>query len=440
MTLDVTYITKDILRTFEGTIVTETQLNQIILAYQSKLRKNTEDVLANLNLGICLYKSGFSEAAERHLKEGLSYIEEYRGSYVLGLICFSKCNFKSAMNWLLKTIELNSEFFPAYTKVSEVFLRLNDIAGAKEYAKYAKKLSCRDSDTAYVLALCYFANGEYQRAVTYFFETLEIDPYLGKAHLNLGHCYTNLGNKEQAVLHYQAASECLEPSCKGFALLYLSLVHFESGDLALSLKCLKDALEKANTIQRTLEAKGYDMLLNEPELVRAIFFYVNQENQEALDLLLRIYKRSRSNPVVCYFLGMAFLRENQLNSALKYFKKVLSQPTHKEFLKLLAQKAKETIEQFKDESEEILNLEEFSSEEATMQPRKVPCTLNVSNFSQLQESPFNSPRNVRKKHSVNKVCPRPARLPSGSEIASPPSSIRRLVSTTDPEPSNCLIF
>ena len=182
---DISKINKGILSNSLGEISNQL-VNESILLFQSKLLKAPDDFYANLHLGICLYKQGFYEIAESHLQASLRFNETFSSYYILGLIYMQKSKIIDALNYFKLSIQSKGDFVQAYIKLSELYLKINDINKAKETLKIGKKIDPQNSEIFLLFGLYYKHKQNFKQSNKYLEKSLKETDDKGKCHFYIG--------------------------------------------------------------------------------------------------------------------------------------------------------------------------------------------------------------------------------------------------------------
>ena len=216
--------------------------------------------------------------------------------------------------------------------------------------------------TPFVAGISYFGQGEYDKAISEFEKSIELDPNHTESYYYLGQCYLQKGiieynNKKifKAYGLYRKANEIAEqviPRYKknieenptdlnsylklGYIYETRSIVPFiNEYDQALNyyLKAL-DLLEESSSPARNT---GISVFLN----IRIGYIYFEKKNySQAIEYLEMAEKISPNNIEVAYYLGMSYDKIGEKEKAFTSFTKVLELAPQSDFAREAEKKLK----------------------------------------------------------------------------------------------------
>ena len=110
-----------------------------------------------------------------------------------------KRDYKEAIGFLKKAIELNSEFSEAYYNLGISYERLGKHKDAIEMFKKTIELSPDNPNPYYALGYAYYQKKKYKKAIEAFERTVSLQPNNAFAFKKLGSAYLKVGKKDKAL-------------------------------------------------------------------------------------------------------------------------------------------------------------------------------------------------------------------------------------------------
>ncbi len=114
-----------------------------------------------------------------------------------------KGDYKEAIVFLKKAIELNPEFSEAYYNLGVSYERLGNHKDAIEMLKKTIDLSPGNPNAYYALGYAYYQKKKYKEAIDAFERTVSLQPNNAFAFKKLGSAYLKIGNKDEALEQHQ---------------------------------------------------------------------------------------------------------------------------------------------------------------------------------------------------------------------------------------------
>ena len=114
-----------------------------------------------------------------------------------------KSEYKEAIVFLKKAIELNPEFSEAHYNLGIVYERMGKHKDAIKMLKRTIELSPEDANAYYALGYAYYQKRKYERAVDAFEDAIRLKPNNAFAFKKLGSTYLKMGKKDKAREQYQ---------------------------------------------------------------------------------------------------------------------------------------------------------------------------------------------------------------------------------------------
>ncbi|CAG9319348.1 unnamed protein product [Blepharisma stoltei] len=462
-TFDVSQLSSGILLNFNKKALNQQEINDAILSYESRLTKDSEDPLANLNMGICLYVQGFLEAAENHILKSMKNSAEYRGCFVLGLIAQQKSNYEESINFFERAISLHTLFVPALWKIAEVHLKINKIKPAKKYVKRAIDQEPENPDALNILGLAYLQSAKLSKALQILNKAYEILPDSSKINTNLGHTYKAQENLKNAIKHYELSANNSKGVQQGIAYIDLASAYFEYGDIGQSLNYFKEAVEFGPQVLYIIKNKGFDLMLSKVDILRGVQEILNRDYDDAIKRLKYIYAKNKSNLISAYLMGLAYANLGNAEKAQKYYKEVLKYGntginSKKQFAKTLVSKANKALMKIKELKSEENSFEDLEFEGATDfpegSPNQIPYALDISKSGAISRNNSNPQTPKRSNTPIKEFNENPGEQAASVDISelikqSPryplftsavKPSLKQFAASADPKPENCDIF
>lgn len=157
------------------------------------------------------FKESFAVAIEYHKNNNLKkawelyhqLIDKNPNNYLvlgnIGLLSIQLEKYDTAVNYLLKSIKLNSKYFQGYNNLGKVFFLLKNIKESINNFKIAIKLNNKSEDAHYNFSYILQKIGAHQEAKYHLNKVIEINPNNINALNNLGIILIALGKKKEAI-------------------------------------------------------------------------------------------------------------------------------------------------------------------------------------------------------------------------------------------------
>ncbi len=180
---------------------------------------------------------------------------------LLGLVCYYLANYDSAIEYIRKALELNSDNAEAYTNLGNAYKNKGQLDKAITSYEKAIKLKPHLAMAHNNLGSVFQEKGRLDEAVTCYQKALNLDPNLAMAYNNLGVLLKEKGRLDEAINYCQKAIE-LNPK---FHEAYNNLGETvkTQGRLDEAIKCYQKAIElnprfheAYNNLGCTLKAQG----------------------------------------------------------------------------------------------------------------------------------------------------------------------------------------
>lgn len=122
--------------------------------------------------------------------------------------CFWKEDYKNAVKWFEKLLELNESTLFVHEKLSLCYSRLYEYEKAIEHCKVALKIEPNNATNLYVLGKLYERNNDYENAEKYILAAITLsDIALDSEYMQLGYVYNLQGKHKEAIEAYTRATK-----------------------------------------------------------------------------------------------------------------------------------------------------------------------------------------------------------------------------------------
>jgi tetratricopeptide (TPR) repeat protein len=122
--------------------------------------------------------------------------------------CFWKEDYKNAVKWFEKLLELNESTLFVHEKLSLCYSKLYEYEKAIEHCKVALKLEPNNATNLYVLGKLYERNDDYENAEKYILAAITLsDIALDSEYMQLGYVYNLQGKHKEAITAYTRATK-----------------------------------------------------------------------------------------------------------------------------------------------------------------------------------------------------------------------------------------
>ncbi len=166
----------------------------------------------------------------------LSFLADAQNHLVAG-------DYAAAIDSYRQMIRLEPDDATAYTRLSELYLLLEDLENSYENALRAVALEPENPEALTALARIQDRRGEYEEAINNALDSLEIDPENATTLAVIGEIYTDVGNWDVAQQYLDQALE-IEPQ-NILALRNLAHLNEWQGDYERSVELYKQAIQAA---------------------------------------------------------------------------------------------------------------------------------------------------------------------------------------------------
>jgi len=146
---------------------------------------------------------------DKAIETGIAVLDKYpnhpRLLNFVGKVHYSGGNFTSAEEYYLRAITEAPDFALAYSNLSLLYSKIDDLEKAERFARRSIKLFKASAIPWNTLGICFAKKGETRRALEHFLAAYGYDSNFTKAAYNIACCYSILNEPEKA-LEYLALS------------------------------------------------------------------------------------------------------------------------------------------------------------------------------------------------------------------------------------------
>jgi tetratricopeptide (TPR) repeat protein len=190
---------KDINYNLGNTYVGLVDYNQAINAYRSHLEHNPLDKFAYLNLANVLHKEGLHELAITTLKKVIEFDQCFEQAHFnIANIYNNIGNHNLSLRHYRLSIEIDKNFLPARVSLANMLLNI-DLAEAETHCDYVLDLDPNNVEMLSLHAQILFLRGLIHESIVAYKSLLRIHPDYIDALINLGVCYLEIGEYDNAL-------------------------------------------------------------------------------------------------------------------------------------------------------------------------------------------------------------------------------------------------
>ena len=167
---------------------------------------DVEDIVEEA--GRLMNETGESEKALNAYLSALNiYPNHPRILNFVGKVYYTGGNFTSAEEYYLRAIAEAPDFAFAYSNLSLLYSKIDDLEKAERYARRSIKLFKASAIPWNTLGVCFAKRGETRRALEHFLAAYGYDPKYTKAAYNIACCYSVLNEPEKALEYLTGSLE-----------------------------------------------------------------------------------------------------------------------------------------------------------------------------------------------------------------------------------------
>lgn len=173
-------------------------------------------------------------------------------TYNIGL-CYARMEaYNEAINYFLKTAELNQNFPRIYELIGDIYISLKDFKSAEEYLKIAKQKDPINTHIHYLLGFTYASQSLWDKSVLEFEKAYELDDDNTELCRVYGWALCNAGNDEKGMRFLRRSLE-LKPD-NVHSMIDIGMVYAKQKNYELAEKELEKAIKIAPNDKTVLES------------------------------------------------------------------------------------------------------------------------------------------------------------------------------------------
>lgn len=204
--------------------IAEKSAEQAKEGFRFTLRKNPDDPEAANNLAAILSIEGKRREAQKLFNHALSIAPDHRPTlFNLGLMHFKSGEIASAKKHFEKVINLDPSHAAALSQLGTIAAAENDFVTAIDLFQRALA-SKPDHETCYNIGVSYLAMEQPREAIPFLIKATTLNAAEPLTQLNLGVCYFNIGDWENAEEHFRETIRLAPDFVPGFLNLGNSLI------------------------------------------------------------------------------------------------------------------------------------------------------------------------------------------------------------------------
>jgi two-component system chemotaxis response regulator CheY len=208
---------------------------------------------------------------------------------------------------------LNRKFKPSgletHLKNFHQYMDNRDTQTAENELKKAAEIAPENPTILYNFGQLSLITGETDKAVEFFKSAIEKKPMFVKAYDALGKIYEDSGDMESAIRYYEAANEI--SSANADRLIILSRLYKTKGEMEKAEHILKDAV---SSVREDVSTSGH--LMGE-------LYLAKNENEKALEALLKAYKRNSYDTSIMQSLAEAYRKLGRQDQAIEKYEEII---------------------------------------------------------------------------------------------------------------------
>jgi Tfp pilus assembly protein PilF len=161
-------------------------------------------------MGVSKMMEGDDQAAFIEFQKALEYIPDDKESYnLIGLFYYKQNNYKKAVEYYLKAIDIDKHYAEAYNNLGAAYMRLEKWDEALEVFDKAlsEPMYATPERALFNKGAVYYYTGEYLKAIDSLEEVLRRSPDFTAAYYYKGLIYLKLDRKKDAINEFKQAIE-----------------------------------------------------------------------------------------------------------------------------------------------------------------------------------------------------------------------------------------
>lgn len=194
----------------------ESHLRRAVVLYLRAVMLKGDDYDATLNLGVCYFRLGEYEQAERHSKKARDLDDRRAHAYTnLGAIYDCQGKYYNAISMYRQSLERDGDQSAVLMNLAGVYVRQKKLKSAIRNYELAGEKSPDSAPPLERLAYCHFFMKQYGKAIEYYDAALIKDPKFADARRGLGVVYMtqylmdrkNTDLRDRALVEWEASLE-----------------------------------------------------------------------------------------------------------------------------------------------------------------------------------------------------------------------------------------
>jgi tetratricopeptide (TPR) repeat protein len=275
---------------------------------RAALTVNPENSEAYYQLGLCMLKqeraseamSAFRDACERRPQFAVGHLH-------WGLALFQMGNFRGAIGQFRQAAKLAPNLAAALYQSGVANARLGQYKEAMQDFQQATQIDPNFAEAYNAMGICLTHTGDFAGAVNFYARACELDNSLAIAHANCATAQINLGQVNDALVHYR---EALAPGAKPLTAKERAFVYNNWGVSLYLAKEIEQAAEKI------MEACNIDPTFNESQINLGLVRTALHEYEMATVAFEQAISNNMNVVEVYMYCGIAYLLGGKYKEAL----------------------------------------------------------------------------------------------------------------------------
>jgi len=198
----------------------------------------------HLQKGIQALDNNAIEEAKEHFAHALNLDDSSTASFYLGLIAAGEHAHEKAIEYFNQAIENDSQNELTYLHLAKSFIEIDENKLAISCLKSAYRINNENFDIVHYLALTYFLQSEYEKAIKYFDVASKLNPKSRDSYYYKGISLNRIDQHNEAITNLQHALD-IDPN-DHYTLYQLAHVYLKLQDLQHATTLFKKAKELGN--------------------------------------------------------------------------------------------------------------------------------------------------------------------------------------------------
>lgn len=250
------------------------------------------------------YELGFCYESNHQLEDAIKAYEKFLeiepynagGWYNYGIVLLRLENYSKAINSFELATAINEDFANAWYNCGLAYSKLSMLTESRNAFLKAFELDPFDDSIPYNIAQSYEAIGEYNLAIRYYEETLNISKSNVDAYIGLGNCFARLNDRTEMLKNFSA-------SLKYSLIDELPVYSLNESEREIN-KLFKDIRKYINSKQKRIEL--------------ADCYFDLGRWEDAIDYYLRALELKSESALIHYNLSMSYFMLNENEKAIEH--------------------------------------------------------------------------------------------------------------------------